>query len=127
MKQLVENLVDSVVEHYGEGSFVNYHVEVSIVNHDDGGSIVALSGDASNDVDHNYEDAKSVCHHFEISNDVNRHTETLTENDMNINENCPRRCADITILLAEMGDGDSSTSYHHSLFSDIANDFCSFW
>ena len=114
---MVENQVDSVVEHYGEGSFVNYHVEVSIVNHDDGGSIVALSGDASNDVDHNYEDAKSV----------NRHTETLTENDMNINENCLTRCADITILLAEMGDGDSSTSYHHSLFSDIANDFCSFW
>ena len=123
IKALVEYIVNFVVDHYGEESLVDYHIEESfvrclddlavdhdaesIVNHDDDASIVDHSGDASYDIDHHLENSNGVCHSFEISNGVSRHIETLSRNDTKIIENCPTRCTDINILSARMGHGNS--------------------
>ena len=131
IRELVEDMVDLIVDHHVQDSFVKCHGEDlavdqntdSVVNLDYGESIGNHSDDESNDCDQHYEYSNGVCRQFEISNDVRRHTKTLSENDTTISGNFPTCLADINILSNEMGDGELSNNYHHVLFSDGANDF----
>ena len=76
-----------------------------------------------NDGDRQDEYSDGVGLQFEISNDVSRHTNTLSENDTTISGNFFTCLADINILSNEMGDGDLSNSYHHVLFSRKCQDY----
>ena len=131
IRELLENMVDFIVDHHVQESLVKCHGEDlavdhnadSVVNLDDDESIVHHSDDESNDSDQHYEYPDGVGHQFEISHDVRRHTNTLSENDTTISGNFPMCLADVNILSSEMGDGDLSIGYHQVLFSDGANDF----
>ena len=117
IRELVEDMVDLIVDHHVQDSFVKCHGEDlavdqnadSVVNLDYGESIVNHSDDESND-DQHYEYSDSACLQIEISNDVRRHTKTLSENDTTISGNLPTCLADINILSNEMGDCDLSNS-----------------
>ena len=131
IRQLLEDMVDFLVDHHVQESLVKCHGEDlavdqnadSVVNIDYSESIVKHSDDESNDDDQHYEYPDGVCLQFEISNDVRRHTNTLSENDTTISGNFSTCLADVIILSSDMGDGDLSIGYHHVLFSDGANDF----
>ena len=131
IRELVEDMVDFIVDQHVQESLVKCHGEDlaidhnadSVVNLDYGESMSNHSDDESNDGDQHYEYSDSVCLQFEISNDVRRHTKTLSENDMTISGNFPTCLADINILSNEMDDGDLSNNYHHVLSSDGAKDF----
>ena len=130
IRELVEDMVDFIVDHHVQESLVKCHGEDlavdlnadSVVNLDDE-SIVHHSDDESNDSDQHYKYPDGVRFQLEISNDVRRHTNTLSENDTTISGNFTTCLADINILSNERGDGDLLNSYHHVLFSDGANDF----
>ena len=120
-----------IVDHHVQVSFVKCQGEDlsvdqnadSVVNIDYGESIVNHSDDESNDGDQHYEYSDGVCLQFDISNDVRRHTNTLSEYDTTINGNFPTCLADINIFSNGMGDGDLSNNYRNVLFKDSANDF----
>ena len=131
IREWLEDMVDFIVNHHVQESLVEFHGEDlavdhnadSVVNLDNDESIVHHSDDESNDSDQHYEYPDGVRLQFEISNDVRRHTNTLSENDTTISGNFTTCLADINILSNERGDGDLLNSYHHVLFSDGANDF----
>ena len=131
IREWLEDMVDFIVDHHVQESLVKCHGEDlavdqnadSVVNIDYSESIVKHSDDESNDGDQHYEYPDGVCLQFEISNDVRRHTNTLSENDTTISGNFSTCLADVNILSSDMGDGDLSIGYHHVLFSDGANDF----
>ena len=93
----LEDMVDFIVDHHGQESLVKCHGEDlavdqnadSVVNIDYSESTVKHSDDESNDGDQHYEYPDGVCLQFEISNDVRRHTNTLSENDTTISGNFP--------------------------------------
>ena len=114
IRELVEDMVDLIVDHHVQESFVKCHGEDlavvhhadSVINLDDDESIVNHSDDESNDGDQHYEYSDGACLQFEISNDVRRHTNTLSENDTTISGNSSTCLADINILSNAMGDGE---------------------
>ena len=89
IRELVEDMVVYIVDHHVQESFVKCHGEDLAVDQnadsvDYSESIVKHSDDESNDGDQHYEYPDGVCLQFEISNDVRRHTNTLSENDTTI-------------------------------------------
>ena len=130
IREWLEDMVDFIVDHHVQESLVKCHGEDlavdhnadSVVNLDDDESIVHHSDDESNDSEQHYEYSDGACLQFEISHDVRRHTNTLSDNDT-ISGNFPTCLADINILSSDMADSDLSIGYHHVLFSDGANDF----
>ena len=107
IRQLLEDMVDSIVDHHVQESLVKCHGEDLAVDHN-ADSVV------------NLDDDESIVHH---SDDARHHSNTLSENDTTIIGNFSTCLADVNILSSDMGDGDLSISYHHVLFSDGANDF----
>ena len=87
IRELLEDMVDFIVDHHIQESLVKCHGEDlavdqnadSVVNLDYSESIVIHSDDESNDGDQHYEYPDGVCLQFEISNDIRRHTNTLSE------------------------------------------------
>ena len=89
IRELVEDMVDLIVDHHVQESFVKCHSEDLAVDHDadyvvnldDVESIVNHPDDELNDCDQHYEYSYGVCRQFEISNGVRCQTETLSGND----------------------------------------------